>query len=164
VPTGTGIIITFCAMPSGRPIIPNTMKAIVLSVVALFVWLPVVAQDEPIKIYVSHSGSDQVGQQLVYEIREELRRSSGLSLAREGEASNVDMRITTIESNRVNPGASTTYAVVWLIPSYPFPAYLTSVAGYCGSSRIRECAHGLVADTDRAILDARAKARPYMDN
>lgn len=116
------------------------------------------------KIYVSHSGNDRVGQQLVYEIREELRRSTGLSLAREDEASNVDMRITTLDSNRTNPGASTTYAVVWLLPSSPFPAYLTSVAGYCGSSRIKECAHGLVADTDRAISEARARARPYIDD
>ena len=79
----------------------------------------------------------------------------------------MQVNVVTLDQNTSNPGYSSAYAVVilWNNPDQPFPFYLTQYVGYCGSSRVRECADGLVANiseqADRIIklLQAATKTK-----
>ena len=91
---------------------------------------------------------DVVGQRLVFALKEGIRSSSSLGISFDQSKARMQVNVVTLDQSTSSPGYSTVYAVVilWNNPAQPFPFYLTQYVGYCGSSRVRECADGLVAN------------------
>ena len=113
------------------------------------------AQTNQIAIIVSATSDDIVGQRLVYKVKEELRRSTGLRLAEANENSGLYLRLVTLDSDTNAPGVSTTYSAVWVLesPDFIWPYFLHATAGYCGTSRVDETAQSLVAITDEVLVN-----------
>lgn len=99
-------------------------------------------------VEISSISQDSVGQRLAFVVKERVRSSSSMSLILDGRP-RVHLKLVTLEGNTSNPGDYTVYSAVWVWDSQKLglPLYLTSSAGYCGTSRIQECAETLVATT-----------------
>jgi hypothetical protein len=99
------------------------------------------------QVEVSATTSDTVGQRLVFALKEGIRRSSSLALSFDQSKPRIQVNVVTLDQSTSTPGNSTVYAVVilWNNPAQLFPFYLTQYVGHCGSSRVVECADGLVA-------------------
>jgi hypothetical protein len=105
---------------------------------------------EPFKmpVEVVATANDSVGKRLVYFVKEGIQSSSTLELAISPELG-LRLQIVTLDQNSSSPGYSTAYSfvVTWVNKQQPFPYYLNQYVGYCGSSRVQECAQDLVAST-----------------
>ncbi len=102
---------------------------------------------------VEHIGDDIYGNQLVYQIKEGLRASHGLTLARPGKAPLIIEVITT------DPGEqklSTAASVVWLMPIEGGPSHIfqSHTLTVCGNKQIKACADAIVARTDEIATKA----------
>lgn len=131
---------------------------------------PAWAQQTPVKaaVYVQATAEDPVGRTLIYEVREAVRRSSGLALAdRESDARFI-LRVVTIDpDSSTSPGISTVYSAVYTMQSLheaPVEMYLTSTVGTCGSSRVESCARGMTATLDELVVEFRALLRNALDS
>ena len=128
----------------------NTIKLLVLIILITgqFVFLFSSKALCQVRVYLDDSGSDLVGQRLVYKIRESIRESVGLELAVIEENSFIQLRILTIDP--ADDNYSTVYSVVWTIRAGEDSGnlYYTHNVGTCGSNRVDEVAEGIVADTD----------------
>jgi len=119
------------------------------------------------KVWVSHSGSDNIGRELAYEVREHIRRSAAYELGTDAEHF-FAIRLVTLDPdiNNASRGAATVAAVtITVINLLPYragnpqtwlPIYLTSTIVLSGRSRTSEMAKGIVADLDREAEDYRA--------
>lgn len=98
-------------------------------------------------VEVAATANDSVGSQLVYQVKEGLRRSSSLELTLNDSVGRLQARIVTLDQDPSNLGNSTVYSVVLNLvnPKQPFPFYLTQYTGYCGSTVVRSCADTLVS-------------------
>jgi hypothetical protein len=126
------------------------MRRIAFLLLSYFLCTAVWSAEPPISVKLEASGDDSVGQRLVYRIKEGLRRSSRFDLV-EQHSFGLEISIVTVEGVRDNPGNSTVFSVIWVWNNLeqPYPFYITSEVGYCGSKRIQECAEGLVASTNK---------------
>lgn len=99
-------------------------------------------------IQVNATSNDMVGQRFVYFVKEDIRSSSSLTLTIDSTL-RMQLLIVTLDQNPTSPGNSTAYSVVLTLvnPQQPFPFYLNQYVGYCGSSRVKECAQDIVANT-----------------
>lgn len=106
------------------------------------------AQVPRMPVEVSATTPDMVGQRFVYFIKQDINSSSTLSLTLNNDL-RMQLLIVTLDQDPLRPGNSTAYSVVltWMNPKQPFPFYLDQYVGYCGSSRVRECAQDIVANT-----------------
>ncbi len=111
--------------------------------------LSVAAHAEPFKmpVEVVATAEDSVGRRLVYFVKEGIQSSSTLELSISPELG-LRVMIVTLDQDSRNPGYSTAYSfvVTWVNKQQPFPYFLNQSVGYCGSSRVQECAQGLVAN------------------
>ena len=147
---------------------------LLLSRLAAFILLPAIlghaaAQEAPVKaaVYVQATAEDAVGRTLVYEVREAVRRSSGLALADRELDARFILRIVTIDpdSSR-SPGISTVYSAVYTrrtLHETPVDMYLTNTVGTCGSSRVESCARRMTATLDEQAVEFRAMLRNVLD-
>lgn len=103
-------------------------------------------------VEVVSTSDDSVGQRLVFAIKEGIRASRSMELTVE-DRPRIRIDIVTLDPDRGDRGMSTVYSIVWTFdgPTQALPSYLTTSVGTCGASRVRDCADGLVADTDRQI-------------
>jgi hypothetical protein len=126
------------------------MRGIAFLLLSYFLCTAVWSAEPPIPVKLDVYGDDTAGQRLVYWIKEGLRRSSRFKLV-EQQSFGFELSIVTLEIDKDNPGGSTVYSVswVWNNSEQPYPFFLTSEVGLCGSKRIQECAEGLVASTDK---------------
>ena len=117
----------------------------------LLVFLPAARAGEVVvPVQVVATSSDSVGQRLVYQLKEGIRRSTRLDLTDDAKLG-MQLSVVTLEGDRSSPGSYTIYSVVWSWNNPEqnlFPFYLTSSVGNCGSNRVQACAEDLVADTD----------------
>jgi hypothetical protein len=99
-------------------------------------------------VEIISTAPDVVGQRLVFALKEGIRSSSSLGISFDQSKARMQVNVVTLDQSTSSPGYSTVYAVVilWNNPTQAFPLYLTQYVGYCGSSRVRECADGLVAN------------------
>lgn len=99
-------------------------------------------------VEINSTTPDTVGQRLVFALKEGVRSSTSLGISFDQSKPRMQVNLVTLDQSTTSPGYSTVYAVVilWNNPAQPFPFYLTQFVGYCGSSRVRECADGLVAN------------------
>lgn len=128
------------------------MKRILLSA-AVALCAPICAA-QTIKVWVDDTAKDTVGQRLVYAFKEQIRRSAALAITEneEDDAGRLGVHIVTMDPDDNKNGNWTIYSFTVTMRTfhkYPTEAYLVQSVGKCGSSRIEECASGLVATTDR---------------
>jgi hypothetical protein len=120
----------------------------------------------PTRAVVTHSGDDQVGRSLVYEVREAVSASSQMQLV---EPTSTDaavvLSIVTLdpEERRSLEGTSTIYSATWTFflsrGRNTVELYLTSQVGVSGMRRTGETARGLVATTDEVRRDVPGRIR-----
>lgn len=110
----------------------------------------------PTQISVSHSGDDMVGSTLAYELREKIKSSNQMELARSDKLANgIVVSLVTIDpEEESNVGATqTAYSATWnyLIVRRDGTAqfHLSSSVGICGADRVISCAQSLAASTDK---------------
>lgn len=112
-------------------------------------------------VVVEDTAREPVGGRLVYAVKERLRISSGLKLVANANDALFRFAIVTLDDKS---GYSTVYSVVFAAwqPQSGTWTYLTNIVGTCGSSRLSECADGLVADADKAADAPRDFYRTYL--
>lgn len=123
------------------------------------------------KIYVDGTSKeqDQVGRQLIFELREALRRSSGLSLADRSNDARIHVRFVTLDpdANTSSSGIHTVYSMVITFRTFhefPVNAYLTSIVGTCGKNRTESCAKSLLTDIDEQVTSIRSAILELRDS
>ena len=122
------------------------MKLVVLVVSILSIATMALGMDVPVA--VDATSADSVGKRLMYRIKEEINASSSMHVTL-GDEAGLGLGIVTLEGDHDSPGNYTTYSVTWtwVNPEQPWPYYLASSVGVCGTSRVDEVAEGIVADT-----------------
>lgn len=119
--------------------------------ICIYLWMlstTLFARVPQMPVAIAATTNDSVGSQLVYFVKQDLQASKSLTLTL-GTGYRIQLEIVTIEQYPNNPGISTVYSVVitWINPKNPFPLFLNSYVGYCGASRVRNCAQNIVAKT-----------------
>lgn len=108
---------------------------------------------DPSKVAVDVTADDSVGLRLVYQIKELLRASKGMSLVPE-EESGVQLHVVTLDPDDPDGGLRTVYSIVWTIVDLcGLQAYWTSTVGTCGGSKVESCAASIVATTDKVVTE-----------
>ena len=115
------------------------------------------AQSSPLAVHLESSADDSVGRQLVYEVKEQLRSSNGLSFADIKSESIIRLKLVTLDPDN-GVGSRTIYSVV--ITMRPIDrdqdVYLTNLVGICGGAVVESCARTIVAETDTWAVGIRA--------
>lgn len=106
----------------------------------------------PIEVEVIHSGSDDVGKSLAFQIRENVRKSEGMVLVY-SKAPSMVIQLITLESDVDHPGNSTTYSVNYLVnmEGATYPLFISGSAGYVGLEAVKNVAEGMVANLDGIV-------------
>ncbi len=100
-----------------------------------------------VPIEVLYSGSDSVGQRIVFQIKESIRGSKGLTLNTDDTKFRMQLSIVTFDNSANNDSKVMAFSAAWLWinPKNAYPWFLTHSVGTCGTQRTRECAEELVA-------------------
>ena len=121
------------------------------------------AEGTKVVVCVEHTGTDSIGQRLVFAVREAIRASTGYTLGDKTEAA-VAITLTTLNPNANTlrkTGISTISSVVFTMtnpgpykknnPQTWYPLYLTSLVVNVGESRVDAYGKSILADLDSAI-------------
>lgn len=101
-------------------------------------------------VEISATTTDNLGQQLVFELREELAASRTMkSVDSTSNVGRVRLGLVT-QNNESSSGltqSTTAYslAISVVIPDQPAPYLLTHSVGVCGSQKVRDCARSILA-------------------
>ena len=111
-------------------------------------------------IFVEDTALDTVGSRLAFAVKERIRTTSGFKLVTARADAAFRLSLVTLDDKT---GYSTVYSVVFTAwqPQTNTWTYLNNIVGTCGTSRIAECADGLVADADKAAEEPREFYRTY---
>lgn len=150
------------------------VKSLFVRLVTILLWSALIpyaaAQQSSAKapVYIQATAEDTVGKLLVYEVREVIRRSSGLALVDRDSDARFVLRVVTIDPDRSeSPGLSTIYSAVYTVHTFhetPVEMYLTNVVGVCGSSRVESCARKMIATLDEQAVGLRTMLRNALDS
>lgn len=111
------------------------------------------------RVYVSGTTEDSVGRQIVFSVKESIRRSAGLSLAESEADSRIQVQLVTLDPDAPDGSRRTIYSAVWTVRTLhqtPVTMYLTQFVGICGQNRVAGCAQNLVAITDEQVSKVRS--------
>lgn len=121
--------------------------------VAFIVGLAYTGQLHAATIMVDATSDDPVGQSLVYQLKDQINRSSMYKLVyTENEAGFVIHIVTIKESD----GNQTAYSAVLSMPQLTkkgFNYYITNQVGFCGSSVTESCASRILSAFDAPMTD-----------
>jgi hypothetical protein len=138
---------------------------IVLSIyLILFNAITVHAQQGATDIEIVSNAPDIVGQRLVYEIKEQFRKSTGFNLV-DPIGSRWQLVIITLDQDTSKPNQGTVYSIVWnmvledLCGPSPTALYGESTVGYCGTYVVESSAQAIVARTDNLVSSVRNMIR-----
>lgn len=114
-------------------------------------------------VVLESTAREAVGGRLAFAIKERIRTSAGFRLV--GDRADALFRISMVTLDDKS-GYSTVYSVVFAAwqPQTGTWTYLENVVGTCGTSRIAECADGLVADADKTAEEPKQFYRTYFKN
>ena len=104
--------------------------------------------DAKMPVEVVPTGDDITGRQLVYEVKERIRRSASLALSLDSSEVRLQSLIVTLNPFTNNPNGGTVYSMVLTlhIPESRLPYYLQQYTGTCGPSSVESCAATIVAE------------------
>lgn len=131
------------------------LRKLIIASLVLFTF-PTYAQpdNERISIFVqSTCEKDNVGQRMIYRVREGLRSSKRLNDQPEYIKSVIQLRITCLspDSNSSGVVSKYSYVITALNSDGDYDYHITSGVGECGSKAVLSCAESLVARTDSAF-------------
>jgi len=118
-------------------------------------------------VYIQSTAPDVVGRQLVFELREAVRRSTALSLAEREQDARIYARIVTLDPDNSGRGNSTVYSAVITMQTFhetPVEMYLTNYVGSCGRLSVESCARSLLSGIDEEATNIRAMIRTMLDS
>ena len=126
------------------------MKSLILILAVIF--LSSAYAQSKIKIEVTHSGDDNVGNRLVYAIKEQIRKSSFIELDYLDEPKFI-LGIVSLDLNNEAQGYSSCYGytLYFYSPDKLFGDHIFSGAGYCGTDRVDNAAQGIMANIDNQL-------------
>jgi hypothetical protein len=114
-----------------------------------------VADELPHVCIVSQSKeSDMVGERLVYNVKELIRKSRAMKLMpSERETGCLRLMINTTNLEGPTRNSMTSYSVIWVISfrEHTGSQYVDSTLAICGSKRVLESAETIVANTEKLI-------------
>lgn len=104
---------------------------------------------------------DNVGQRLVFGIREQVRSSASLFLTDSYEESLLQLSLVCLDpdSDAVGNLSRYSYSITAKNPNGVYDFSLSHGVGTCGSARIPECANSLLASIDQALSDLKEAMR-----
>jgi hypothetical protein len=112
--------------------------------------VPTVAEDAIAKISVEYSGSDRIGNLLVYELRNEIDRSPALVVGDDGD-DGWKIVVLTMEG----PDSSTIYSTTLVRKNFDraFDYFLITDIGVCQAETLPRCARDIVAGIEGPVID-----------
>jgi hypothetical protein len=119
----------------------------------------VVAAQEAVRVSVEIAAQsdpdDSVGQRLVFQVREAVRRSAAFTLTI-GDEPRIRLVIRTMNRLPEQPNISSIDSVVWVGRGKDtLPVYLDSTVGFAGSAVLQSSAETILARTDNLVFDLR---------
>jgi hypothetical protein len=121
------------------------------------------AKEDRLPVSVDATADDMVGRRLVYKVKEELRRSASMRLV-DSDETGIHLVLVTLPRDPDRPSLSTVFSAVWTVEyDSIYPAYITSMVGYCGSDTVESQAESLVAETDKVISDLKSVLKTVRD-
>lgn len=135
------------------------MKRIFGALVMLVTGLLVAGGDaqaqSKVALEVLHSGTDAVGVRYAYEMKELIRKSGRMRMVQASDkAERVQIRIISMPYDRERPDLSSVISVAITVDGTNVPLngyYITTYVVSCGSSKVANCAAGLIADMDKDL-------------
>ena len=104
----------------------------------------------PIEVKVINEYNVKLGDKFVYEIKENIRKSSNLKLENEG--SRIIMKIMIAPRFIETPESSIIYSVIWLFENNKdLNYYLNNTMGFSGNNVYKNGAESLIIYTDEVI-------------
>jgi hypothetical protein len=116
------------------------------------------ALELPVPLFVTHSGTDDVGRMLAYAVREELRTSRGLPLVSELPKAAVVLHIISVESSCSQPGVKSAISFVAVVNNSS-STFLTARVVDLGAAEVANEAKSIVAKIDTEIAAWRSRGR-----
>lgn len=107
-----------------------------------------------IPVYVSgQCDNDTVGQRVGYQVREALRSSSSMELAKNYLSSVAQVLLVCLDPSEHDQGNVSQYSYVFTIINTKgrYDYYLSGGVGRCGSSRVHDCAMDIIAGLDSGL-------------
>lgn len=110
--------------------------------------------EQKIPVEVAATGEDHVGKQLVFKIKEEIRRSASFKITDNLKESRMKICVTTLDPYKNNPvpgysGQSTVYSFVIVAAGVFFnDIFITGYVGVCGLKHIKDVAENTIAIID----------------
>lgn len=122
------------------------ISLIALGVSCIFILYPLSAMSESKAVVeIIHEGTDPIGSKLVYQVKEEIQRSSGLMLTTAKELRFV-VHILTMDIPKSQSGTSSAVGITITYASdKPNEIFCNQYIGLCGSSDIKEKSRAIVA-------------------
>lgn len=115
------------------------------------------AQTTRVPIYVSVTANDSVGQQLVYEIREQLSASNQLSSTLTDSDSAFQIKAVTLDPYRSSDGGSSSSTVYSLVLTMhdannrQLSIFVDEWVGTCPAVQVQSCAASIVANVGNDV-------------
>jgi len=113
------------------------------------------ADSEPTALFIANDCSKTAGQLLIYAIREEVRKSSGLRLVDRPSQATAMLSVQCLNDTDSDNTARYAYLVSTYDRALPYPYALAHGVGACGRDVAEGCAKSMVATVDSAIAEAR---------
>lgn len=134
-------------------------RVVALVLISLVQWSvaasAVRAQAAPIKVFVSHSGSDPVGTRLAYEVKELLQASKLYPLSTVSDGAQVELSLVTVDADEQHASSAVSVAVVLNNGS---DRLLDQEVRIVGRTRTQDQAASIVAKIDRNVAEVRRSA------
>jgi len=137
----------------------TSMVILILTITALFS-LPETAKSQKagsIPMRIEAKGNFPVGNQLVYDIREEIRKSNNLHLSQDDEVY-ILFKITTMPHGYKRPNVATIFSVVLIRMGDKYPGseeniqiYMSDMMGQVDLNFSKATASGLIAETEKIV-------------
>jgi hypothetical protein len=102
-------------------------------------------------IFIESTSTDPVGQSIIYNLRNEIARSSIHKVVYSRNDAGFVINVITLKQH---DGASSVYSATLLMPPFDnqgLDYYITGIVGFCGSSVTRDCGSGILASFDNDI-------------
>lgn len=122
------------------------------------------AQQTRIPVEVVHTGDDQVGSGIVFQLKENIRASQSMRLVTDTSVARIRVAIVSIDDDRKNPGIRSALSLTFVYDSLDIPLlglHLSSSVQSCGRDRIASCAQDNLVSIDKAIEDLRKYGSSY---
>ena len=119
--------------------------------VLLAVWGAANAQAARSAVYIEGTANDIQGQRLVYAVKEQIRRSAGMSLVDDEKESGFQARLITedVDNGNIRSEYAVVITMMNLTSPGSFPYFLDYTIGVCGANVVDQCASTIAARIDR---------------